>query len=90
MDVKSIDMSEPGFITIDRGSGPPVRYPTGSRLLANLVTALIRTLIERDVIDEDFADNLGMDLTLDQIIVSIESVGGAYHNPDLNNTGVGV
>jgi len=80
--------SEPGFITIDRGSGPPVRYPTGSRLLASVLTALIRTMIERDLIDEDFADNCGMNLDLDGIIAAIEEVGGLYHNPDLHDMSV--
>ena len=83
--VSKIDLSEPGFITIDKGTGHAVRYATGSRLLGNLVVALIRTLIARDIIQEDFADNLGMDITLDEIIVAVEEVGGAYQNPDLKN-----
>ena len=82
-----VDLSVPGYITVDPDTGHAVRYPTGSKLLANMVVALIRTLIEREVIDEDFADNCGMDITLDQMIAAIETVGGAYHDPDLTNVG---
>ena len=83
----NVDLTEAGYITINTGTGHPVRYPTGSKLLGNMVVALIRTLIERDVIDEDFADNCGMNITLDQMITAIETVGGAYHDPDLTNVG---
>jgi len=82
-----VDLSVPGYITIDPGTGHSVRYPTGSKVLANLVVALIRTLIEREVIDEDFADNCGMAITLDEMISGIEAVGGAYHDPNLVNSG---
>ena len=81
-----VDLSVPGYITVDPDTGHAVRYPTGSKVLANLVVALIRTLIERDVIDEDFVDD-SMELTLDQIIAGIEGVGGSYDDPNLINSG---
>ena len=53
--------------------------------LANLVVILIRTLIEREVLDESFADSLGMDWDLDHLIYAIEQMGGKYHEPDLDD-----
>ena len=50
--------------------------------LANLVAVLIRTLIDRQVLDESFLEN--DDLDLDHIIYSIEQMGGAYHEPDIS------
>lgn len=44
--------------------------------LANLVVVLIRTLIDRQVLDESFADSLGLDWDLDTIIHAIEQMGG--------------
>lgn len=32
--IKGIDVSEPGFITIQRSSGPPIRYPVSDLLQA--------------------------------------------------------
>lgn len=55
--------------------------------LANLVVILIRTLIERQVLDESFADNLGLDWDLDHIIYAVEQMGGAYHEPSLDGAG---
>ena len=81
-------VKQPIIASEDRGFGPPVRYPTGSCLLASVLTALIRTMIERDLIDEDFADNCGMNLDLDGIIAAIDEVGGLYHNPDLHDMSV--
>ena len=49
--------------------------------LANLIAVLIRTLIDRQVLDESFLEN--DDLDLDHIIYSIEQMGGAYHEPDI-------
>ena len=49
--------------------------------LANLIAVLIRTLIERQVLDESFLEN--DDLDLDHIIYAIEQMGGAYHDPDI-------
>ena len=53
--------------------------------LANLVVVLIRTLIERQVLDESFADSLGMDWDLDHIIQVVEQMGGKFHDPDFDN-----
>ncbi len=50
--------------------------------LANLIAVLIRTLIDRQVLDESFLEH--DDLDLDHIIYSIEQMGGAYHNPDIS------
>lgn len=98
-----LDVSEPGFITVQRSSGPPIRYPiadilrtddipsltheqvAGISLLCNLVVVLIRTLIEREILDKDFADSLGMDWDLDHIIYAIEQMGGSYHEPHFDN-----
>ena len=52
--------------------------------LANLVAVLIRTLIDRQVLDESFLEN--DDYDLDAIIQSIEAMGGAYHEPDISVT----
>ena len=49
--------------------------------LANLIVVLIRTLIDRQVLDESFMEN--DDYDLDAIIETIEGMGGAYHEPDL-------
>ena len=56
----------------------------GVTYLANLVVVLIRTLIARDLLDEDFADELGMDWDLEHIIYALESLGGTYHEPDFD------
>ena len=102
-DVKVIS-TEPGFITIDEGSGPPRRISmatlltqpdipvglthtqvAGVSLLANLVAILIRALIDKGILDETFADELGMDWDLNHIIYAIEQLGGAYHEPNFDN-----
>jgi len=57
----------------------------GVTYLANLVVVLIRTLIARDLLDEDFADNLGMDWDLEHIVHALESLGGAYHEPNFDD-----
>ena len=102
--VAEIDVhSEPGWITIRRASGPPVRYPlaglitvgdiptgltytqiTSLTALSNLIVVLIRTLIARDVLDEDFLEE--SDLNLDDIIEAIENMGGDYGDPDLSGS----
>ena len=53
--------------------------------LANLVVIMVRTLIERGVLDESFTDSLGLDLDLEHIIAAIEAMGGTYHEPDLDD-----
>jgi len=52
--------------------------------LANLVVVLIRTLIAREVLDENFLEKGEFDL--DSIIWTIENMGGSYDLPDLNVT----
>jgi len=57
------------------------------KALANLVVILIRSLIARDLLDEDFVDDGGMDWDLDHIIYAIEQMGGSYHEPSLDDAG---
>ena len=49
--------------------------------LANLIVVLIRTLIDRQVLNESFLEN--DDFDLDAIIQSIEQMGGSYEEPDI-------
>ncbi|KKL94579.1 hypothetical protein LCGC14_1863280 [marine sediment metagenome] len=49
--------------------------------LANLVVVLIRTLIERDVLDDAFLEG---DYNLESIVESIEEMGGDYGEPDIS------
>jgi len=60
----------------------------GIRLLANMTAILIRTLVDREILDETFADELGMDWDLDHIIYALEQLGGSYHNPDFDDVEV--
>lgn len=53
--------------------------------LANLVVILIRTLIDRKVLDQSFLEN--DDLSLDGIIEAIEAMGGDYYDPGLEKAG---
>ena len=57
----------------------------GVTYLANLIVILIRTLIERNVLDESFIDSLGLNWDLDHIIYAVEQLGGAYHEPELDD-----
>ena len=49
--------------------------------LSNLVAVLIRTLIAREVIDENFLEEGEMDL--EAITEAIELMGGDYGDPDI-------
>lgn len=49
--------------------------------LANLVAVLIRTLIDRQVLDESFLEDGGYNL--DDIVETIAGMGGDYGEPDL-------
>ncbi|KKN65905.1 hypothetical protein LCGC14_0477220 [marine sediment metagenome] len=49
--------------------------------LSNLVVVLIRTLIDRGVLDEQFLEDGEYDLPA--IVQTIEDMGGDYINPDL-------
>ena len=53
--------------------------------LANLTAILIRTLIQRGILDESFVDDLGMNWDLDHLAYAIEQMGGNYSNPDLDD-----
>ena len=50
--------------------------------LANLVVVLIRTLIDRQVLNESFLEDNEYDLA--DIIESIEEMGGDFVNPDIS------
>lgn len=52
--------------------------------LANLIAVLIRTLIDRQVLDESFLEN--DDYDLNAIIETIKNMGGDYGEPDLEVT----
>lgn len=54
----------------------------GLKALANMLAVLIRTLIDRQVLDESFMED--DDYSLDAIIAAIEEQGGSYHAPDLS------
>lgn len=51
--------------------------------LANLVVILIRTLIDRKILDESFLE--ADDMSLDGIIEAVEAMGGSYHEPSLED-----
>lgn len=50
--------------------------------LANLVAVLIRTLIDKQVLNTSFLEN--DDYSLDAVIQSIERMGGDYGEPDIS------
>ncbi len=51
------------------------------KTLANLVVVLIRTLIDRDILNESFLEDGEYDLAA--IVKTIEDMGGDYGEPDL-------
>ena len=53
------------------------------KTLANLIAILIRTLIDRQVLNESFLED--DDFDLDALIATIEAMGGAYHEPSLSD-----
>ena len=53
------------------------------KALANLIVIVVRTLIDRQVLDESFLESNEMDL--DTIIYAIEQMGGDYSDPDLSS-----
>ena len=55
------------------------------KTVTNLIVILIRTLIKRGVLDNDFVDDLGMDWDLDHLIYAIEQMGGDYDKPQLDD-----
>ena len=56
----------------------------GIRILANLMVIVVRTLIGREILDEDFADDSGMEMSLEDIIHILEQLGGSYSEPDFD------
>jgi len=57
----------------------------GVSLLANLVVILIRVLIEKEILDETFADEFGLNWDLNHLIYAIEQLGGDYSEPNFDN-----
>jgi len=79
--IEALDVhSEPGYIILQRASGPPVKYPLASLIttgdmpddmtpeqtidmmpvlnsLAQLIVILWKTLMEADILGEEYADN---------------------------------
>jgi len=100
-DIKSISF-EAGFITVGTDSGPPRQWAIADVLraadipaltysqvssitaLANLVVILVRTLIDRQILDESFLEE--GDMNLDDIVESLENMGGDYGDPDLTGS----
>jgi len=62
---------------------PAITYSQVAQIttLANLVAVLVRTLIDREVLDESFLEE--GDFNLDDIVETIEGMGGDYGEPDL-------
>ncbi len=54
------------------------------KTLANLVVVLIRTLIAREVLDEQFMEDGDYDLAT--LVQTIEDMGGDFGEPDLTVT----
>lgn len=74
-----------GLITPgDIPTGLTYTQVTSLTALANLIVVLIRTLIARDILDEDFLEK--SDLNLDDVIEAIENMGGDYGDPDLSGS----
>lgn len=53
------------------------------KTLANLIVVLIRTLIDRQVLNESFLEE--DDYDLDALIEAIEAMGGSYAEPTLED-----
>ena len=68
--------------TVDIPTGLTYSQVAGVKTLANLIVVLIRTLIDREVLDESFMEN--DDFDLDALIYVIEQIGGAYDDPDIS------
>ena len=59
------------------------------KALANLLVILLRTLISRGILNENFIENpeTGEDeMDLDTLIEAIENMGGSYGDPDLTGS----
>lgn len=98
-DVKELDVTEPGYITIRRASGPPVRYPIADLLrgvdmpgdmtpdestdmmpvltsLANLLLIIVRTLMDRDILDEDYVDGWDIQYLIQVLVTELGAEWG--------------
>ena len=54
--------------------------------LANMFAIVIRTLVDRNILDEDFGEKDGdLSMGLDTMIEVITGMGGQYHDPDLDD-----
>ena len=69
---------------IDIPSGLNYTQVEAISTLSNLVAVLIRTLIDRDVLNESFLED--GDYDLDDIIASVEAMGGDFADPDILGT----
>ena len=72
---RRVDLSEPGFVTIDSGSGIPRRHAVAPSIrsadvpdvpitsltllttLTEVLVVIVKTLIERGILDESFHDD---------------------------------
>lgn len=68
---------------IDIPTGLTHNQVKGITLLANLVVVLIRTLIDRDILNDSFLEDGGFDL--DGLTYVIEQLGGDYGDPNFND-----
>ena len=53
------------------------------KALANLIAIIVRTLIAREILDETFDDEHGMEMDLAHLVKAIEDMRGSYHEPTL-------
>lgn len=63
---------------------PAITYAQVAQIttLANLVVVLVRTLIDRQVLDDSFLEDGGYNL--DDLVETIAGMGGSYGEPDLS------
>lgn len=69
---------------LDIPAGLTYQQVSAITTLANLVAVLVRTLIDKQVLDESFLEK--DEYSLDAVVQSIESMGGDYIEPDLSVT----
>ncbi len=67
---------------LDIPTGLTYQQVSAITTLANLVVVLVRTLVAKEVIDENFLEEGEFDLG--DIIESIEDMGGDYGEPDIS------
>ncbi len=69
---------------LDIPAGLTYQQVSAITTLANRFAVLERTLIARGILDESFLED--GELELDALILSTESMGGDYANPDISVT----